>query len=492
MTQSHPPALDAVALAAALRDGEFSATEILHATRRAIDDVGARVGAFVTGAKDASDAMAAEQAAEADRRLAAARRDGTTADLPPFLGVPVPVKDLTMVAGVPFRAGSAALPGDPAPVDAGVVRLLRAAGTVMVGKTTTPELGLPPYTEPDTGPPARTPWDLSRSAGGSSGGAGAAVGSHVVPVAQGSDGGGSIRIPASACGLVGLKPSRGRVSPGPDGVDGAGLAVNGVLTRTVRDTAAFLDVLARPWPGETFTLPRPSDLRPGATFLDACAARPGRLRIGVLTDPVISPDAPVDPQVLEATRQTAELLAELGHDVSPAPLPFPAERWDAFAVLWSTMALSAPIPPEVEHLLTPLTRAQRDAGRGVDGLSVARAFEAVQLITREVARSWESFDVVLTPTLAQPPAPLGSIRDDADPAADFAAQMAYTPWTSVANLTGRPSVSLPLHRAAYDGVELPLGSMLTGRLGDDALLLSLAAQLETALPWATHVPPVHA
>lgn len=484
--------LDAIALSSALRAGEISAVEVLGSTLDAIDDVGDRVGAFVAGAHAASRDLARQQAVEADRVLTAARASGDTTSLPPFLGVPVPVKDLAMVEGVPFRAGSAVLPGDPAPTDAGVVRLLREAGTVMVGKTATPEFGLPPYTEPDIGPPARTPWDLSRSAGGSSGGAGAAVAARVVPVAHGSDGGGSIRIPASACGLVGLKPSRGRVSAGPDGVDGAGLATNGVLTRSVRDTAAFLDILARPWPGETFTLPLPGDLRSGATFLHACETPPRRLRVGLMTDPVIAPDASVDPAVLDATRRTARVLEGLGHEIVEAPSPFPAERWDAFAVLWSTMALSAPVPAEAEHLLTPLTRSQRDGGRGVSGLAVVEAMAAVQQITREVARAWEGIDVVLSPTLAQPPATLGALRNDDDPAADFAAQMAYTPWTSVANLTGRPSISLPLAEGTYDGVTLPLGMMFTAGLGEDALLLSLAAQLEGALPWAGRTPPVHA
>lgn len=484
-------ALDALDLAAALRAGDLSAGEVLDSTLDAVAGAGAQVGAFVSEAQEASTRLARTQASAADQRLREARRTGSLDELPPFLGVPVPIKDLNLVAGVPVRAGSAALPGDPAPADDGFVRLLHGAGTVMVGKTTAPEFGLPPYTEPDTGAPARTPWDLNRSAGGSSGGAAAAVAAHVVPVAHGNDGGGSIRIPASACGVVGLKPSRGRVSPGPLGVDGSGLAANGVLTRTVRDTAAFLDVLAQPWPGDTFTLPLPSELQPGATFLSACAKRPGPLRIGVLTDPVIAPEAPVDRQVLESVRKTAILLSELGHEVVDAPVPFPAERWSAFAVLWATMALSVTVPSEAERLLTPLTRSLREQGRGASGLAVNDAVGAVQSITREVANTWDGFDVVLTPTLAQPPALIGSIRNDDDPAADFAAQMAYTPWTAVANLTGRPSISLPLGGGMFDGVELPLGVMFTGTLGNDALLISLAAQLEEASPWTGHVAPVH-
>jgi amidase len=384
-----------------------------------------------------------------------------------------------------MAAGSAALRGFVPPVDDGVVTLLRDAGTVMVGKTNTPELGLPPYTEPDIAPPARTPWDLTRSAGGSSGGPAAAVASRIVPVAHGNDGGGSLRIPASACGLVGLKPSRGRVSWGPHSTDGVGLAAHGVLTRTVRDTAAFLDVLAVNRPGDTFVAPG----GPGAagSYLAACDAAPRPLRVGVLVTPVITDDAEVDPACLHAVDHTVAVLDALGHAVGEAPVPFPAEAWGAFAALWSVGALSAPVPDDAEHLLVPLTRWLRETGREQSGLAYAQALVGMQRLTQQVAAAWEPFDVVLTPTLAQLPAPLGSLRDDADPAADFAAQTRFTPWTSVANLTGRPSVSLPL---GWTDDPLPVGVMLTGRLGDDALLLALSAQLEAASPWAARVPPV--
>ncbi|MCB7136555.1 amidase [Cellulosimicrobium marinum] len=477
--------LDATALAAALRTGDTSPTEVLDATLDAAAQVGAAVGAFTVLAAE----HARAQASTAEAALVAARRAGdvgrspatSPGALPPFLGVPCPVKDLTMVEGVPMRAGSAAIDAFLAPVDDGVVTLLRAAGTVMVGKTTTPELGLPCYTEPDVGPTARTPWDLDRSAGGSSGGAAAAVAARVVPVAHGSDGGGSLRIPASACGLVGLKPSRGLVSPGPHGVDGAGLATHGVLTRSVRDTAAFLDVLARPWPGDTFT-----------ARLDAPpAGRP--LRVGLLLDPVISADAPVHPDCSGAARATATLLEDLGHDVVEIPPPFGADRWDAFAALWSVGALQAPVPADREHLLVPLTRWLRERGRSATGLEHATALVEVQRLTRDVAAAWEGLDVVLSPTLAQPPALVGTQRDDADPAADFAAQTAFTPWTSVWNLTGRPAISLPLGEAQVAGRghtsrTVPVGVMLGADHGQDALLLDLAARLEDAAPWADRRP----
>ncbi|MFC4554551.1 amidase [Georgenia faecalis] len=469
--------LSALDLAAAVRRRDVSPTEVLDHTLERARRLGPGVGAFVHLAEDhaRSQARAAEETLE--------RGD---ADLPPFLGVPCPVKDLVMVAGLPFEAGSAAFAGYVAPADDGVAVRLREAGTLMVGKTTTPELGLPPYTEPDVAPPARTPWDRTRGAGGSSGGSAAAVAAGIVPVAHGNDGGGSIRIPAAACGLVGLKPSRGRVSKGPLGVDGSALTADGVLTRTVRDTAAFLDVLARPWPGDHYT-PRP----PRTTFLDACDRDPGALRVGVLLDPVNVAGAPVHPEAVAAARRAATLLEGMGHVVDVAPVPFTPQEWEAFRPLWAVGALSAPIPPEADGLLTPLTRWMREQGRSYSGVDYANALVAVQMLARRAAAAWAGLDVVVTPTLAQPPAPVGSMRDDADPAADFEAQKAFTPWTSAWNILGAPAISVPLHRAEVDGVELPFGAQLGAvRLGDEELLLALAAALEAADPWPAFAPGV--
>lgn len=469
--------LSALELAAVVRSGEVSPAEVTEHTLDRAERLGPGVGAFVHVAAD----LAREQASRAATLLADSRGVDAAA-LPPFLGVPVPIKDNLMVAGLPFRGGSAALNLMPT-VDDGVVTLLREAGTIMVGKTNLPELGLPPYTEPDIAPPARSPWDTHRTAGGSSGGAAAAVAAGIVPAAHGNDGGGSLRIPASACGLVGLKVSRGRISPGPYGVDGVGLSTNGVLTRTVRDTAAFLDVLARPWPGETFHLPDPTD-----TFLAACEREPGPLRIGVLTDPIAVDGVPVHAEVLAGVARAGRLLEQLGHHLQVIPPPFSAQDWDAFGPLWAVGALQAPIPPEAESALLPLTRWLRERGRGVSGAEYADALAALQRLTRRTAGAWAGLDVILSPTLAQPAAPIGSIRDDADPAGDFAAQKAFTPWTSTWNIIGAPSISLPLHRAEVDGIELPFGVMLGGRTGDEETLLSLAATLEAADPWPAFPP----
>lgn len=274
--------------------------------------------------------------------------------------------------------------------------------------------------------------------------------------------------------------SRGLISSG-NRPPGPGLGTDGVLTRTVRDTALALDVLAGPRPGDTYWAP----LAAGG-YLDACDRAPERLRVGVLTTPVIADDADVHPACLDAVARAVALLEGLGHVIVEAPVPFGAEQWQAFASVWSVGALGIPLPPEAEGALTPLTRWLREAGRSSTALEYAGALAAIQLLTQQVAQLWDSFDIVLTPTLAQPPAPLGSLRDDADPAGDFAAQTRFTPWTSVYNLTGRPAISLPLHTARIDGPdspELPIGVMLGARFGAEDVLLGLSAALEASAPW---------
>ena len=468
MTEIHE--LSAQTLVAAIRGGAVSTREVLEHTLERAERIGPKVGAFVRLTPE----LALEQARDADRRW-------REQDPAPLLGVPLPIKDLTMVAGVEMNAGSAAMRGFVPPVDDGVVTRLREAGTVMIGKTTTPELGLPCYTEPDIAPPARTPWDLDRSAGGSSGGAAAAVASGIVPIAHGNDGGGSIRIPAAACGLVGLKPSRGRVSTGPNGVDGAGLGATGVLTRDVRDTALALDVLAQGWPGDDRWLPAPE----GGSFLRAQEWTVPPLRVGVLTTPIITPEAPVHEEARAAVGKAATLLADLGHHIDDAPVPFPAEEWLPFLDVWSVMAASAPLPPEAEELLVPLTRWMRERGRGVSGVTYANALAAGQRLQRSAAAAWSEFDIILSPTLSQAPPRIGEMRDDADPEGDFWAQCAFTPWTSTWNILGAPAISLPLHHAPAEagGPVLPWGVMLGARTGREDVLLGLASALEAAAPW---------
>ena len=473
MTALHD--LTALEQAAQIRAGQLSPVELVEHYLRRAERLSQPLGAFVTLTPE----PALQAARDAERQV----RGAAAGDpLPPLLGVPVGIKDLNAVAGVPMKLGSAAFADLVPGWDDHVVSRLRAAGTISLGKTNTPELGLPCYTEPDPGiaPPARTPFDRGRGAGGSSGGAAAAVAAGLLPVAQGSDGGGSIRIPASACGLVGLKTSRGRISNGPVQGELTGLAGHGPLARTVGDAAALLDAMAGPATGDPFWAP---PLPAGQTFLGQVGAPPGRLRIGRYLPNMF--DAPIDPACVRAWEEAAALLADLGHEVVDVPVPPYGGLFDQFLVLWSVGAAAVPVPPDREPLLRPLTRWLREQGAGHPATAFAAALAAVQRAARELLRSTAGCDAVLTPTLAQLPAPVGALRDDADPAADLQAQLRFTPYTSLYNMTGQPAISLPL---GWTGEGIPVGVQLAGRPAGEAGLLRLAAQLEQARPWRERHP----
>lgn len=461
--------LTALEQGAAVRRREVSPVELVDHYLERIERLSDQVGAFVT----VTDELARKQA------LLAQDRAGEGG---PLFGVPTAVKDLNLTAGVRTTFGSAVFADFVPDVSDEVVLRLEAAGTISLGKTSTPELGTPCYTEPDVAPPSRTPWDLERMAGGSSGGAGAAVAAGLVPVAQGSDGGGSIRIPASCCGLVGLKPSRGRISAAPLYGDPVGLGASGPLARTVRDAAALLDVMAGPAIGDpTWAAPLPD----GETFLGWCDREPGRLRLARFMTPVIT-DAPVHPEVLAAYDAASRLLEELGHDVVDVDVPMPREAVPVFETCWAVLTALAILPPGGEDRLRPLTRWLTERGRAVSGPEFGLAVGELRRVAAATVRTLAPYDAVLTPTLAQPPLRVGEIRDDADPARDFENQKAFTPYTSAWNVTGMPAVSLPLHLTA-DG--LPVGVMLAGRPGEDHRLLALAAQVEQAAPWSDRRPP---
>jgi amidase len=353
---------------------------------------------------------------------------------------------------------------------------------VSLGKTNAPEFGSPCYTEPDVAPPAVTPWDTGRMAGGSSGGAGAAVAGGLVPVAHGSDGGGSIRIPASCCGLVGLKPTRGRISGAPMYGDPVGLSTSGPLARTVRDAAAMLDVMAGRAVGDPFWAPEPAE-----TFLAACDREAGPLRVARFVEPVIA-DATVDPECVRAWEDASRLLASLGHEVEDVGVPLPPAVVPVFETCWAVLtALSTvPLPGDARPALRPLTRWLGERGEAVSGPGFGLAVAELRRVAADTLAALSPYDLVLTPTLASPPLPVGAIRDDDDPAADFEAQKRFTPYTSMWNLTGSPAVSLPLHWTP-DG--LPVGVMLAARPGDEVTLLSVAAQVEAAAPWWDRRPP---
>lgn len=471
--------MTALAQAAAVRTKQVSPVELVEHHLARVEARGTELGAFVTVTADS----ALTQAKEAEELVS--RSDPAT--LPPLLGVPTAIKDLNLTAGVRTTLGSALFRDFVPPVDDHVVTLLRRAGTISLGKTTAPEFGLPCYTEPLIGPPARTPWDPARSAGGSSGGAGAAVAAGMVPFAQGSDGGGSVRIPASVCGLVGIKVSRGRISNGPVGGDVTGLSWNGPLARSVRDAAAMLDAMAVPMPGDPHWA---APLANGATFLSYAGRDPGRLRIGRYVNPVID-DAEVHPDCLAAYEAATKALTDLGHVVEDVERPFGPDMMPFFESVWGSSAASAPVDPEREGELTALTRWLRARGAAVSGPQLFGAIARLQMLSRQWITRTAPYDAILTPTLASPPVPVGYFTAGGDPAEDFARQERFTPFTAVYNVTGQPAVSLPLHWTgpADGGPVLPIGVMLAGRPADEARLISLSAQLEDAVPWVDRRPP---
>ena len=465
---------DALDQAAAVRAGEVSARELTEAALAAIERLDPDINAFVTLA--------------AERALAEADAIGP-GDERPFAGVPIAIKDIGPVTEGIRTAFGSVLSGDwVPPVDSAMVAKLRAAGAVIVGKTSTPELGITPVTEPARFGPTRNPWDLERTTGGSSGGSAAAVAAGMVALAHGNDGGGSIRIPAACCGVVGLKPSRGRVSTTPLVDLPSGLVVDGVLTRSVRDTAAALDVMAGYEPGD-FVTPAP----PSTTFLEAAQREPRRLRIALTLDPPV--DAEVDPEHAEATRATAALLADLGHEVDEAAPDWNArDLVDDFLTVWAVdvatgagriaLLRGSPLDPADTE---PLTRELIEHAGKASAVDLNYALASLRLYARRAVAFWSGHDVLLTPSLAQPPLPHGSLdarRGETAIDAFFRA-LDFVPFSPLVNITGQPAVSLPLHAS---GSGLPIGVQLIGPPGGEELLLGLSAQLEQAHPWAERRP----
>jgi amidase len=397
----------------------------------------------------------------------------------PFTGVPIAIKDLNDVAGMPTTYSCRAYARNVAVADAAVTRRIRAAGFVIVGKTNTPEFGTIAHTESELNGASLNPWDPTRTPGGSSGGAAAAVASGVLAVAHASDGGGSIRVPASCCGLVGIKPSRGRVSPAPYVSGSLGLGTSGPLARTVRDAAALLDAMRGYEPGDTWVAPAPA--RP---YLEECERDPGRLRIAVTAVPPTA--VPVDPECVAALESAAALLAGLGHDVVEATPPWQADEMILqFIRVWQVGPATAGV--DDLSLLEPINRALAEQARETPSPEYVAAVMRLQTIARRVVAFWSDVDVVATPTLALPPTPIGwTFEDtDGDPLAAFARQTLWTPFTPLVNVTGQPAISLPLHQGEAG---LPIGVQFIGRPSDEAALVRLAAQLEAARPWAARFP----
>ena len=479
-------ASDATALAEKVGAGEVTATELLALARERLDAVNHRLNAVVVPLRDVADARAA------DPELAG-----------PFAGVPFLIKDLGQdYAGFPTSGGCRALAGEVATEHALVTQRFLEAGLVVLGKTNTPELGSKGVTEPDLWGPARNPWNLAHTPGGSSGGSAAAVAAGIVPAAGANDGGGSVRIPAACNGLVGLKSTRGLSPYGPQaGEPLLGMSVEGVVSRTVRDSAGLLDALAGPNPGSTYQAARPT-----TTYAEQLAEAPGTLRIGYSWASAIN--AAPDPAAVVAVESTVALLAELGHQVEEVAPPQDDEALARdFLTIWFARAHGQVTEIKrrtgaSDRMFEADTLALAELGRaaGVEPLlaSMARVDEHV----RALAGFHETYDLLLTPTLATPPLEVGATTTP--PRLQQASRMvarahagkalartgildqlideslSWVPYTQLANLTGRPAISVPLH---WTGAGLPLGVQLVGRLGADGLLLRLAAQLEQARPW---------
>jgi amidase len=450
-------------LAALVRGGELSARESVGAALERIEALDPALNAFVE--VDGERAMAA--AAEIE-----------PGDERPFAGVPIAIKANTPVAGLCMNFGSRFIAGHRPDHSAYLVHRLREAGFVVVGSTNMPEFGILPTTEPRHSGPTRNPWDLGRTPGGSSGGSAAAVASGMLPVAHGNDGGGSIRTPAACCGLVGLKPSRGRVSRGPDLGDSF-LACDGVLTRSVAETAQLLDVLAGYEVGDATWAPRPAE--PYATVVRRA---PARLRVAVSAANAL--EAPVDPECVRAMQEAAELLAGLGHQVEEAApsLPGPSSLdlfinafGPAIALGISYGRLLAGRPPE-EDEIEPLSRAVADLAHELDSVGYLAAVAQLQALARGLVAFFAGYDLLLTPALAERPLPIGECNGLGErPLEDLARSGRFTPYNALFNVTGQPAISVPMGLGP-DG--LPSAVQLVAKpLGEDTLL-QVAQQIETA------------
>ncbi len=407
----------------------------------------------------------------------------------PFAGVPTLLKDMRAGAvGMPTRSGSRFFPPIPATYDSTLVARFRAAGLIPLGKTNVPEFGILPTTESKLYGPAHNPWNLAHTPGGSSGGSAAAVAARIVPLAHATDGGGSIRIPAACCGLVGLKVSRGRVTQGPDTADAtSGLSVDNVVTRSVRDSAAVLDFLSPLDYGDPYFAP-PAE----GSYLEAIARKPRKLRIAVSFTRLGG--APHDPEVTDAVRKTAKLCEDLGHIVEEAaPQIDSAQLTPAFMALWAAntalgverLSQMQGIAPSLD-VVEGLTLSLYEAGKAVRGIDLMTAQQTMFRAARIAAKFHETYDLWLCATLDTPPVKLGVIDvDEQNLEKAFAPIINYVPFTAIQNATGQPGINVPLH---WSKSGLPLGVQFVSRNGGEMLLLQIAAELERAQPWILKTP----
>lgn len=460
------PDTDAVGMAALVREGTLSARELVETAIARIEEVNPEINAVVATRYEAA-------LAEVDAGLP----DG------PLTGVPVLIKDLGMgVAGLPNTNGSRLFADDVSTEDAELVARYKRAGMVVLGLTNSPEFGLSPSTEPVLHGPSRNPRNLDRSTGGSSGGSAAAVAAGMVPVAHASDGGGSIRIPASTNGLVGLKPSRGRVTTYPVPSTLTGLAsVHHVVTTSVRDSAVLLDLSSPRVPGTVIGLPEP------ATSFAECAATPPRpLRIAVVTS-LGDGGVETQPDIVAVVEEAAQLCASLGHTVVEVPVPHNATALQAETSPLMGVAFTAKVQARLAELgreiadddLEPFSRVLFDHYSTLPATELVAALAACQRVGWQVGRLFTDYDVMLTPTIALSPPEIG-VLDTTKPEVIYTRAGAYAAWTQVFNATGMPAISLPM---GSDALGLPVGVQFGADLGQEGLLLSLAGQIEAAAPW---------
>lgn len=475
--------LSALALRDGLAAGTFSAREITAHFLDRIRDANPRLGAFVTVTAGA--AMRAAEAAD--------ERHAGGASLGILHGLPLAFKDLTDVAGAPTTHGSAAVEHRIAAADSPLPAVLRRAGAISLGKTQVPEFGLTSYSENQVAAPARNPHDHRLSPGGSSGGSAAAVAARLLPFAPGTDGGGSVRIPAAATGLVGLKPNRGRVASGSGQGDVSELVVAGPLARTAADAGLLLDAMCAETNFRSLSAASlsaaslsaaslsmaPGRGRPGcvppSSFLEAALAAQGRFRIGVST---ASPfdgygDIRLAPEAISALDAGIAALSALGHDLVETDIRYDNRYPEAFTTVWTAGVGAARIPAESEALLMPLTRAFRARARIRTGTDLADAVALLRQFEWDSIVQYAAYDMILTPALAMTPRPIGWYGDDPD--TDYRRQCQYCPYSSMVNVIGVPALTVPTHRTAAG---LPMGIQLIGRPSAEAELLSVAAQLE--------------
>jgi len=471
MTPEEYLAHDAIGLAGLIRRREVSAVEVLDAALARTAQTNPRVNAVIRLLEDEARAAAAGPLPEG-----------------PLAGAPYLIKDLgAQMKGVPTTIGSRLFKDAVAPADSAVVAGYRRAGLVLYGKTNTPEFGLEPVTEPELFGPSRNPWDLERTPGGSSGGASAAVAAGMVPAAHASDGGGSIRTPASCCGLFGLKPGKGRVSFAPSNEGWGGFSIQHAVTRSVRDSAALLDAICQPQPGDPYWLEPPA-----ASFLGEVGRDPGRLRIAMFTG-AINTGAAIDPECAAAVEDAARLCESLGHSVEEARLPdISAAAGAAGQIIGASVA--ATIAAEEDRRGRPVepgeidlvTQAMVARGKAVSGPDFVRALQAAHSYGRQVAALFQRFDIFLCSTLGSPAIRVGELRGQPLDLAGYAPRLfAFMPNTQAFNITGQPAMTVPL---AWSKAGLPIGVQFAAGAAQEGLLFRLAAQLEQARPWAHRRP----